>query len=133
MEIVPERVTVTVARLKSVVRPHRRQLQLQRGSTARVLRPHELGEECLIGGDIGEVAAAAQLQSLAQAGLEMAVRRLDAAVLMADTRIVAGRLQAVVVAECPVAGRCVVILTQIAVGCRQPVGAMRRRRPAQLP
>ena len=24
------------------------------------------------------------------------------------------------VAECPVAGRCVVILTQIAVGCRQP-------------
>ena len=42
-------------------------------------------------------------------------------------------MKTVVVAECPVAGRRVVILMQIAVGCRQPVGAMRRRRPAQLP
>ena len=63
----------------------------------------------------------------------MAVRRLDAAVLVADARIVAGRLQAVVVAERLVAGRRIVVLVQIAVGCRQPVGAMRRRHRAQLP
>ena len=41
----------------------------------------------------------------------MAVRRLDAAVLVADARIVAGRLKAVVVAERPVTGRRIVILT----------------------
>jgi hypothetical protein len=87
----------------------------------------------MVGGDVGEFAADAQRQGLAQAGLEMTMRRLDAAVLVADARIVAGRLQAVVVAERPIAGRRVVILAQIAVGRRQPVGAMRRRRPAQLP
>lgn len=114
-------------------RPQGLELQLHRGAAARVPGPHELGEEGLVASQVGEVAAAAQGQRLAQAGLQVPVRRLDAAVLVRGTPVVAGRLQAVVRAERLVAGRGVVVPAEVPVGRRQPVGAMGPGHAAQLP
>ena len=63
----------------------------------------------------------------------MPVRGLDRAVLVADAGVVAGRLHAVVAAELGVARRLVLLAREIAVGRREPVGAMFARHAAELP
>ena len=70
---------------------------------ACILAGDRLGEEGLIGGEIGEVARAAQLKRLPDRALEMAMRGLDRAVLVGHAGIVAGRLDAIVATELGVA------------------------------
>src|SRR5258708_33821413 len=86
-------------------RLERRELDRDRLAPARVLARDELLEEGLVGGEIVEVARAAQQKRLLEPGLEMAVCGLDRAVLVADAGIVAGRLHAVVAAEPGITGR----------------------------
>src|SRR5882724_6148865 len=114
-------------------RPERRELDRDRLAPARVLARDEVLEEGLVGGEIVEVARAAQQKRLLEPGLEMAVCGLDRAVLVADPGIVAGRLHAVVAAELGIAGRLVLPARQVAIGGREPIGAMRARHPAELP
>ncbi len=90
-------------------------------------------QERLIGGQIGEVLRAAQLQRLAQAELEMTVSRLHRSVLVGETGIVAGRLQAVVPAEGGVGLGFVVAGGEVAVGGREPIGAVLAGHAAELP
>ena len=91
------------------------------------------GNERLVGRHIGELARAAERQRLAQRTLEMTVRGLDRAVLMADAGVVAGRLDPVMVAEGLIARRGVIVRRQVAIGGRQPVGAVGRGSGAELP
>src|SRR5438552_8743276 len=51
------------------------------------------------GGEAGEVPRAAQFECLMEARLQVAVRGLDRAILVADAGVVAGWLHAVVAAE----------------------------------
>ena len=126
--IVAEWVTVTVAVEKSVVRCRGsgKRAVSSTASTARrgaFLRAMNSWRKGLVDGKVGEVARAAQLERSAEAGLEMPVRGLDRAVLVANAGVVAGRLHAVVAAELGVARRLVLPAREIAVGRREPVGA----------
>ena len=139
--MVPKRVTPTVATEKSVVRWRGRgckRLELDRDSSgaARILAGDRLGEEGLIGGEVGEVVRAAQLKRFLDRALEMAMRGFDRAVLMRHAGIVAGRLQTIVAAEGGVALGLVIAVGEVAIGGREPVGAVlarARRRAARAP
>src|SRR5205085_2286696 len=98
-----------------------------------ILAGDELLEEGLVGSEVGEVPSPAQFECLIEAGLQMAVRGLDRAVLVADAGIVAGWLHAVMATELGIARRLIVSAGQVAVSRREPVGAMRARHPAELP
>src|SRR5688500_18963383 len=63
----------------------------------------------------------------------MAVGGFDRSVLVGDAGIVAGRLQAVMVAEGSIGLGLVLALGEIAIGRREPVGAMLVRDAAELP
>jgi len=109
------------------------ELNRQHGAPRRVLARDKLLEEGLVGGKVGEVARAAQLERFAKAALEMPMRGLDRAVLMADAGVVAGWLHAVVAAELGIARGLVLLAREIAVSRREPVGAMFARHTTELP
>jgi len=103
------------------------------GTPWRILARDKLLQKGLVGGKVGEVPRAAQLERLTETGLEMPMRGFDRTVLVADAGVVAGRLHAVMAAELGVACRLVLLVRKIAIGRRKSVGAMLARHAAQLP
>jgi hypothetical protein len=100
---------------------------------ACILAGDRLGEEGLIGREIGEVVRAAELNRFLDRTLEMAMRCFDRAILVGNAGIVAGRLDAIVATELGVAPGLILTVGEVAVGGRQPVGAVLARAPAELP
>ena len=98
-----------------------------------ILAGDELLEEGLVGSEVGEVPSPAQFECLIEAGLQMAVRGLDRAILVTDAGVVAGRLHAVMATELGIACRLVLPVGQVPVRRREPIGAVRARHPAELP
>jgi hypothetical protein len=111
-EIVPELVTLTVAVEKSVVRcggSRDSTLSSTRVAPARVLARDELLQKGLVGGKVGEIARATQLECFPQANLQMAVRSLHRTVLVTDAGIVTARLHVIMAAKLSIARRLVVL------------------------
>src|SRR3981081_3819545 len=109
-----EEVTITVASLKSVVR--------RSGSVAVA---DEIVSKGLIGGATVEIATATQRQGLGERRLEVAMRTLDGAVLVAHAAIVAGRRHAVMATQLTVGPREVFLHGEILERRREARGAMR--------
>jgi hypothetical protein len=114
--------------------PQQGQLLGQAGLTAAVGLLEQLPQESRVVLAAGEVPAAPQHQGLIQRPLELVVALLDVAVLVALAGLNGLALQAVVAQQGLVAsleglGPCRPRLD----GRRQPVGAVHRRHPAQLP
>ena len=80
-------------------------LDLDALAVAGIAAADDLVDEAAVGGEVVEVARAAQQQRVLDRLLEMAVRALDRAVLVRDAGIVAGRRHAVVGAQRLVAPR----------------------------
>ena len=76
---------------------------------------------------------AAQHESLVEGGLEMAVGRLDRAVLMREPAIVAGRGHAVMAAQLGIAGGEVILVLEVLERRGEAVGAMLGGHAARLP
>ena len=141
--MLPERTTVTVTDEKSVARCLGSGCgALSSRATAcrppRILARDQFGQKRLIRCEICEVGVAAQFKRFLDRLFEMAVRRFDRTVLVGDAVVVARRRHAVMLAEIGIAfGRVVVGGSrrrfEIAVGGRQPVGAMLARDAAELP
>src|SRR5437899_6340754 len=70
-------------------------LNLDALAVAGIAPPDHFVDETPIGGEVREVARAAQQKLVAKHLLEVSVRALDGAVLVSDTRIVARRRHAV--------------------------------------
>ena len=87
----------------------------------------------LIGGATVEVATATQRQGLVERRLEVAMRALDGAVLVAHAAIVAGRRHAVMAAQLTVCPREVFLLGKVLECCRETVGAMLARGATDQP
>ena len=87
------------------------------------------------GGEVGKVMAAAQQQRLGERVLEVAVRRLDGAVLVGDAGVVAGRAHAVMGAERLVAAGLVLggVAAEVAEGGGEAVGAVLPGRATERP
>jgi hypothetical protein len=87
------------------------------------------------GGEVGEVTMAAQQQRLAECVLEVAVRRVDRAVLVGDAGVVAGRAHVVVGAERLVAACLILggVAAEVAEGGGEAVGPVLQRRAAERP
>ena len=88
-----------------------------------------------IGGQIGEITAAAKEQGLIKRGLQMPVARFNGAVLVRHARVVTGRHHAVMGAECLVTLRLIFqgIAFQVAESGGQTVAAMLARCAAEGP
>ena len=100
-----------------------------------VAPPDHLVDEAAVGGEILEVARAAQQQLVVKRPLEVSVGALDRAVLVRDAAIVARRRHAVMGAQLLVAPRQVLlgIAIEVAERRRQAVAAMLFRHAAQRP
>src|ERR1019366_5988623 len=122
-----------VGRAVAGQRVERLELDRDGSRAACILAGDRLGEEGLIGREIGEVIGAAKLKRLLDRALEMAMRRFDRAVLVGNAGIVAGRLDAIVATELGVAPGLILTVAEDAVGGRQRVGAVLARGPAGLP
>lgn len=113
-------------------RRHRFKLQRELGAAACIASAGNLGEEALVASQVLEIARAAQIERFAQCRLEIAVGGFDAAMFVADAGIIAGRLNGVMRAEGIVSGSGVILVDEIAIVCRQTIGAMRLGRAAQV-
>jgi superfamily II DNA or RNA helicase len=100
---------------------------------ARVEPPNGLGEELLVGRQVGELARAAQQQPLIEGALEAALTRLNGAVLVALARVVAAGAHSVVHAQFSVAPGQLFLLGQVVKRRRQAVGAVFFGHPAGHP
>jgi hypothetical protein len=84
-------------------------LDLDAFAVPGIAPPYNFVDEAPVGGEVGEVARAAQQKLVAKHLLEMPVCALDRAVLMSDAGIVARRCHAVMGAQLLVAPRQVVL------------------------
>ena len=110
-------------------------LDLDALAVAGIAPPDHFVDEAPIGGEVGEVARAAQQKLVAKHLLEVPVRALDCAVLVSDAWIVARRRHAVMGAQFLVASRQVIlgVAIKVAERRRQAVAAVLLRHPAQRP
>ncbi len=110
-----------------------RTLGRERRLLAGIVLGHQAGEPAPIGVEIAEIAAAAHDQALRDAVLQVPVRALDRAVLVAFAGIAARRGEPVVGAEAIVRGGDVRLRLRIevAIGRRQAVRAQLARQATQ--
>jgi hypothetical protein len=114
-------------------RPQLRHLGGDRGRTTGVALPLHGFQQRDVRFATGEVPAAAQQQGLLDGLLEVPVRRLDVAILVAAGRVGGLPLQAIVSQQRPIAGRELVRLTVVMHGQRHTVGTMPLRCGTKVP
>jgi hypothetical protein len=135
---VPQRVTRASSSTKSVLRRAGRSCSCSRSmrnaAALRRLRPHHgLAHEALVGQSVLEVAVPAQQQRLLNRLLQIPVRGLDAAVLVAQAAIVARADHTIVIEQRRVAHGEVLFFGQVLERGRQAVAAVFLRGAAGLP
>jgi hypothetical protein len=110
-------------------------LRLDALAAMRIPASDDLIEEAAVGRQIGEVTRATQQQGVRDGLFQMAVRALDRAVLMRDTRIIARRLHAVMGDQLFIAPGQVIagVAVEIAERRRQTVGPVLLGHAAQCP
>src|SRR6201995_5122337 len=119
-------------RLFVIRRPPRRQclqgrpFEIQPLAVASIAAPDELVDKAAISLERIKIARSAQQQRVLDRSLQMAVRAFDRAVLMRQAPIVAGRLHAVMRAQCLVAPRLILscVGVEIAEGGRETVASV---------
>src|SRR5208282_167668 len=116
-------------------RSQRRPLQLDPLAIVGVAPAYDLVDTAAIGIQVVELTAATQQQCVLQCLLEMAMRTLDAAILVCDTQVVAGRNQLVMPHQRLVAPRQILlsVAVQVAECRREAIAAMLARCPAKRP
>lgn len=116
-------------------RPEVAALEIDLRPAAGVATADQLGDEATIGVEVLEVAAGAQEQRLLDRRFEMTMPALDGPVLVGLAAVVTGRRHVVVAAQGIVASGDVLDLLacEVAVGCREAVGAVSCRRAAERP
>jgi hypothetical protein len=112
-----------------------RALEIEPLADASIAPSDNLVDEAAIGLERVEIARSAQQQRVLECSLQMAVRAFDRPVLVRQAPIVAGRLHAVMRAQCLVAARLILprVVVEIAEGGRQAVAAMLQGSAAERP
>ncbi len=114
---------------------HGRALEIEQFAVARIAPPDDLIDKATVGLERVKGARAAQQQRIHNRFLQMAMRALDCAVLMRQTRIVAARRHAVMGAQRLIASGEIRagIAVEVAERGRQAVAAMLQRHGTERP